>query len=404
MTIDVPSVRAQFPALAHGGAFFDGPGGTQVPQSVAEAVSTTLTGPISNRGPLTPASRRADEVTMSARGAMADLTGVPSEAVVFGRSMTALTYDVARTMAKDWGPGDEVVVSRLDHDGNIRPWVDAARAVGAMVRWAEFDTDTGELTTSSIEEVLSARTRLVAFTGASNLIGTRPDVSAITRVVREAGALSYVDGVHLTPHAFVDVAAMGADLYAFSPYKFCGPHLGVLVGRTEVLEELRPDKLLPSANQVPERFELGTLPYELLAGATAAVDFLAGLAGPWSGQRRKALSLSLAALDDAEDTLREQAEDGLAQVEGLRLWGRAAQRTPTLLFTVEGVESARIAERLAAEGVYAPAGSFYALEASRALGLGDSGGVRVGMAPYTSGDEVARLVDGVRRAVQIERN
>lgn len=403
MTIDTAAIRAEFPALVGGAAFFDGPGGTQAPWAVIDAVANTLAGPISNRGPVTGASRRAEEVVLGARAAMADLTGAHPDGVIFGRSMTALTYDLARTLAKDWGPGDEVVVSRLDHDGNIRPWVDAAAAAGATVRWAEFDTETGELEPEAVGEVLTDRTRVVAVTAASNLIGTCPDVRAITDLVREAGALSYVDGVHYTPHAVVDLEALGADLYACSPYKFCGPHLGAVVGRPEVLAALHPDKLLPSPDVVPERFELGTLPYELLAGATAAVDFFAGLTGERAGDRRSRLVASLTALEQAENALRDEAARGLAEIDGLTFWSRARRRTPTLFFSVEGVESAQIATHLAERDVYAPAGSFYALEASRALGLGAAGAVRAGTAPYTDASDVERLVEGVRAAVKVLR-
>src|SRR4051794_37281275 len=275
MTYDVGALRALFPSLTSGTAHFDGPGGSQTPEPVARAVASTLLGPISNRGQVTAAERTADGVVLAARQAVADLVGGSPAGVVFGRSATQLTYDLARTLARGWGPGDEVVVTRLDHDANIRPWVQAAEAVGATVRWLEFDPSTSEL--DDVTPLLSSRTRLVAVTGASNLIGTRPDLPAISRVVHEAGALLYLDGVHLTPHHPVDAAV--ADFYACSPYKFFGPHCGVVSAKPSLLEGLRPDKLLPATEVVPERFELGTLPYELLAGTTAAVDFLAGLGG-----------------------------------------------------------------------------------------------------------------------------
>src|SRR5690606_7989531 len=219
--------------------------------------------------------------------------------VVFGRSMTQLTFDLARTLADGWRPGDEVVVTSLDHDANIRPWVIAAQRVGATVRWAEFDPTTGELDPRVVADLVGERTRLVAVTGASNLIGTRPDVAAIAAAAHEAGALVHVDGVHLSAHAPVDVTALGADFFALSPYKFCGPHHGALVADPDLLETLRPDKLLPSTDAVPERFELGTLPYELLAGTTAAVDFLADLAaGGEGGDRRARLRALLAAVEE----------------------------------------------------------------------------------------------------------
>jgi cysteine desulfurase family protein (TIGR01976 family) len=387
---EVDTVRKQFPALAEGAAHFDGPGGSQTPQVVADAVTQALTSAIANRGRLTAASRRADDIVLAARQAMADLLGADTRGVVFGRSMTQLTYDFARTLAKEWGAGDEIVVSRLDHDANIRPWIQAASAVGADVRWVEFDPATGELD----EVAVSERTRLVAVTGASNLIGTRPDIPSISQTVHEAGALLYVDGVHLTPHAPVDMVAMGADFFACSPYKFFGPHCGVLAASPELLERLRPDKLLPSTDAVPERFELGTLPYELLAGTTAAVDFLAGLV-PTSGSRRERILASMAALEAYEDDLRLELEEGLRALGGITLYSMARRRTPTLLFSIDGRESAAVAAKLGEAGVNAPAGSFYALEPSRHLGLGDTGAIRAGLAPYTNRDDVQRLLDAL---------
>jgi cysteine desulfurase family protein (TIGR01976 family) len=394
VSYDVAAVRACFPALRAGAAHFDGPGGSQVPESVAAAVAATLTSPIANRGRVTQAERNADDVVLAARQAVADLVAGDPGGVVFGRSTTQLTYDLSRVLSAGWGPGDEVVVTRLDHDANVRPWVQAAQARGATVRWAEFDPATGELAPEAVGGLLSDRTRLVAVTGASNLIGTRPDVAAISALAHDAGALTYVDGVHLTAHAAVDVAALGADLYACSPYKFLGPHCGCVVASPGLLETLHPDKLLPSTDAVPERFELGTLPYELLAGTTAAVDFLAGLGGP-EGDRRARLEVGMAALEAHEDRLRERIEDGVRALPGVTVWSRAARRTPTLLLTFEGRDAADAYRFLAGRGVNAPAGSFYAIEASRHLGLGDAGGLRVGLAPYDDDEDVDRLLAGL---------
>ncbi|MEV8376271.1 cysteine desulfurase-like protein [Kribbella sp. NPDC056861] len=391
MSFDVEAVRKQFPALTEGAAHFDGPGGSQTPQVVADAVAATMVAALANRGQLTAAERRADEVVVGARQAMADLLGTDPGGIVFGRSMTQLTYDFARMLAKDWGPGDEVIVTRLDHDANIRPWVQAAEAAGATVRWLEFDPAASEL--DDIAPLLSERTRLAAVTGASNLLGTRPELPALASLVHEAGALVYVDGVHLTPHAPVDAAY--ADFYACSPYKFFGPHCGVLSASPELLEGLHPDKLLPATNVVPERFEFGTLPYELLAGTTAAVDFLAGLGGAGDGRRERLLS-SLALLETHEDDLRADLETRLAAIDGITLHGHAERRTPTLLFSVAGWEPRAVAAKLAESGVNAPGGSFYALEASRHLGLGDAGAVRAGLAPYTNQSDVDRLVEAVK--------
>ena len=400
MSIDVAAVRASFPALSSGTAHFDGPGGSQTPDVVAQAVAATMTSSISNRGSVTAAERTADAVVRAARQAVADLTGGDPGGVVFGRSATALTYELSRVLSAGWGPGDEVVVSRLDHDSNIRPWVQAAAARGATVRWADFDPATGELDPAVVGALLSPRTRLVAVTGASNLIGTRPDVAAITALAHAAGALTWVDGVHLSAHAPVDVAALGADFYVCSPYKFLGPHCGCLVAAPALLGTLHPDKLLPSSDAVPERFELGTLPYEQLAGTTAAIDFLAGLtgAGPAGPEddRRARLAASMHALEEHEDRLRERIEDGVRDLPGVTLWSRAAARTPTLLLTFAGRDAGAAYRFLAERGVNAPAGSFYALEASRHLGLGDTGGLRVGLAPYNDDSDVDRLLAGLR--------
>ncbi|HSO65704.1 MAG TPA: cysteine desulfurase-like protein [Ornithinibacter sp.] len=407
MPFDVASVRAHFPALADGAAFFDGPGGSQVPDVVGRAVAQTLTSAISNRGTVTPSERRADAVVGEFRSAYADFLGADPRGIVYGRSATSLTYDLGRALAKHWGPGDEVVVTRLDHDSNIRPWVQLAEAVGATVRWVDFDPATGELSADAVAAVLSERTRLVATTAASNLIGTRPPVCRIADLAHEVGALHWVDGVHATAHASVDLAALRADVWTCSPYKFMGPHCGVLAADPALLETLHPDKLLPSTDTVPERFELGTLPYELMAGATAAVDFIASLAdlggdGTASGpgdatvSRRERIGLGMKAVHAHEQGLLDVLEPALRALPGVTVHSNARARTPTLLFTVEGRDPQDVRSGLAEAGVNAPAGHFYALECSRHLGLGDTGGVRVGLAPYTSEDDVDRLVSGLR--------
>jgi cysteine desulfurase family protein (TIGR01976 family) len=391
---DVAALRARFPALDRGFAHFDGPGGSQVPREVGQAVADTLTAPIANRGRTTPAERFSDDVVVGARAAMADLLGADPRGVVFGRSMTALTVDLARTLAASWGPGDEVVVTRLDHDANIRPWVLAAERAGATVRWADFDPATTELDADDVAAQLSDRTRVVAVTGASNLVGTRPPIAEIAARVHAAGALCVVDGVHLTAHAAIDVAALGADVFLCSPYKFLGPHCGVLAADPAFLETLHPDKLLPSTDAVPERFELGTLPYELLAGTTAAVDVLASLGPDDGAARRDRLVAGMAAVEAHEDRLRTRIETGLAYLPGVSVLSRARHRTPTLLVRVPGGER-RVHAGLAERGVFAPAGSFYALEASRRMGLGDDGALRIGLAPYTDDEDVDRLLDGL---------
>jgi cysteine desulfurase family protein (TIGR01976 family) len=392
VTYDIAALRSHFPALAAGTAHFDGPGGTQTPAPVVRAIADALEQPLSNRGRITLGERNAERIVTGARRAMADLLGADPAGIVFGRSATQLTYEFSRTLAKTWAPGDEVVVTRLDHDANIRPWIQS----GATVRWAEFDPRTGELTVDAIRSVLSARTRLVAVTAASNLIGTRPDIPAIAAAAHEVGALVYVDGVHHAAHSLVDMEDLGADFFVCSPYKFLGPHHGVLAARPELLETLRPDKLLPSTDAVPERFELGTLPYEFLAGTTAAVDFLADrLDTDATGGRRQRLATGFAALEAHEHVLRARIDEGLAALDGVTVHSRAADRTPTVLLTFDHHSTADAYGFLAERGVQAPAGSFYAIEASRHLGLGDTGGLRVGLAPYNNLDDVDRLLTGL---------
>ena len=396
MSYDVARIRSHFPALREGAAHFDGPGGTQTPDVVARAVADTLLAAVANRGLVTAAERRAEDIVSACRRALGDLLGADLRAVVFGRSATQLTYDFARALAKDWGAGDEVVVSRLDHDSNVRPWVQAADAVGATVRWADFDPETGTQTEESFAPHLTERTRLVAMTAASNLIGTRPPVVQVAKLARQVGALLWVDGVHATAHDSVDVAALGADFWTCSPYKLMGPHCGVVAARSpQLLESVHPDKLLPSTDEVPERFELGTLPYELMAGTAAAVDFLAGLDDAATGSRRERLLTSYASLTRHEDALLGRLETAMRALPGLRLYSNAPRRTPTLLFTIDSLDVQDVRASLAQRGINAPASHFYAIECSRRLGLGDAGGVRVGLAPYTNDDDVDRLLEAL---------
>ena len=379
--MDVAQIRQHFPALHEGLARFDSPGGSLVPQVVADAVAATMTSGLCQRGELSAPERRTEEVVAQARAAMAGFVGGDPGGIVFGRSMTSLTFDLARTLAAGWGPGDEVVVTRLDHDANIRPWVIAAERAGATVRWLGFDPVTAEL--DDVAGVLSDRTRLVAVTGASNLFGTRPDVAAVAAAAHEVGALVHVDAVHLAAHAPVDQVALGADLLSCSPYKFFGPHCGVLSAAPGLLETLHPDKLLPSTEAVPERFELGTLPYDLLSGVTAAVRFIESIG-------------SMAEIGAREDALGERLLAELDTLPGVTVHGRPRRRTPTVLLTVEGRTPREVSAHLLAQGVVAPAGSFYAIEASRHAGLGDDGGVRVGLSACTSDEDVDRLLAGLR--------
>ncbi|WP_232822075.1 cysteine desulfurase-like protein, partial [Desertihabitans aurantiacus] len=395
---DVAALRAGVPALASGTAFFDGPGGTQTPRAVAEAMAAVLSAPLSNRGRLHPAQRNAEDVVAAFREAGADLLGVPPTGVVHGRSATQLTFDLSRTLAREWQPGDEVVLTRLEHDANLQPWLLAAERTGARVRWLELDPVTAELDLSTLEQVLTERTRLVAVTGASNLLGTRPPLQRIAAAAHAVGALVWVDGVHLVPHELVDLPALGVDALVCSAYKFLGPHCGLLAATPELLERLAPDKLRPASDDVPERFELGTLPYEVLAGVTAAVDLLAELVPSRpTASRRERLRRSMRAVHASETALRVQLEDGLdALGERVVRHSRAAERTPTVLVSLPGRSAAEAARFLAERDVLAPAGTFYATEPARVLGLLDDPPLRVGLAPYTDAEDVARLLDGLR--------
>ncbi len=395
MTYDVAAVRSQFPALTGGEAFFDGAGGTQVPQPVIDAVVAAMASPVSNRSPHSAPQRAAGEIVTQCRSSLADLLGADPAGVVFGRSMTSLTYDVSRALSRTWGPGDEVVVSRLDHDANVRPWVQAAESVGATVRWVDFDLDTMELRTDHLAAVLTERTRLVALTAASNVLGTRPDVPALASLVHEAGALLYVDGVHHAAHVLPDLTGLGADFYTCSPYKFGGPHCGVLAAAPALLEELRPDKLLPSTDEVPERFELGTLPYEQMAGVTGAVDFLASLDPSGADTRRGRLAGAYSALETHEDRLRVRIEEALTERDDVTLWSRAPERTSTLYFSIDGVAPAEAHAALGAQQVSISSGNCYAWEPCHRLGLGATGAIRVGLAPYVDDSDVDRLLEGL---------
>ena len=399
MSYDVNKVRKSFPSLNTGLAFFCGPGGSQVPDVVGKTISEAITKPISNRNVNTESEKNAEEIVQSFRAAVADLIDVDPRGVVYGRSWTQLTYDFSRTLAKNWGPGDEVVVTTLDHDSNVRPWVQAAEAVGATIRWAQLDPITTELSVESVESVLSAKTKLVAVTGAGNTIGTRPDLKVIGAAVHKVGALFYVDGVHLTPHAPISVKEIGADFFGFSFYKMFGPHCAALAAAPALLETLQNDKLLPATNVVPERFEFGTLPYELMAGSVAAIDYIANLAPGSATSRREKIVNSMHALEAYEDELLEYMERSLKALPGITLYGHANKRTPTLYFTFKGFESSDIYKAMAKKSVTLPASNFYALETSRKLGLGDAGALRAGLAPYSTRDDVDRLVAGLREIV-----
>ena len=390
---DVDAVRADFPALAEGLAHFDGPGGTQVPAAVSDAVADTMRSAVSNRHGPFASSRRADAVVDAAREAVADLVGGDPAGVVLGQSMTANTYVMAGALAKTWREGDEIVLSRLDHDGDVRPWVQAAARAGAVVRWADVDVSTTELPAEQYDELLTERTRLVALTAASNATGTRPDVRAIADRAHAVGAVVHVDGVHATPHLATDVRELGADLYATSAYKWYGPHVGCTVGDPALLETLRPDKLLPSSDAVPDRFEHGTANFAAFAGVTAAVDWIASHgAGAGAGRRERVLS-AMAAVSTYEQDVFARLLDGLAAREDVALVGAPRRRTPTVAFTVAGRGPQQVSESLGEAGVCVWAGNYYAVELMTALGLEAAGGaVRAGVVCYTTAEEVDRLL------------
>ena len=391
-------MRALYPALADGHAYLDGAAGTQVPVSVIEAIAAAYREGFGNLGGAFPASGRADAIVARARAAVADLVGATPDGVVFGPSATALAYGMADALSRAWTAGDDIVVSRLDHDSNVRPWIQAAGRAGVTVKWAEFDLATGELPTAQYTDLIGPRTRLVAVTAASNAIGTRPDVAAIAGLAHAAGALCYVDGVHATPHAPVDMAEFGADFYTTSAYKWSGPHLAALAADPELLETVWPDKLAPSSNAVPWRFERGTLPFADLAGVTAAVEHLAALAPGASGasaSRRERVLASMAAVEAHESALFARLLGGLAELDHVILYGKAARRAPTAFFSVAGSSPREAAEFLASRGVNVWDGDNYAYELCTALGLEPDGAVRAGLVHYNDASDVDRLLEGV---------
>ncbi|WP_327104005.1 cysteine desulfurase-like protein [Nonomuraea glycinis] len=391
MHFPIESVRSAYPALADGHAYLDGAAGTQVPQAVIDAIAGAYRAGLGNVGGAFPASHRSDAIVAACRAAVADLVGGHPDGVILGPNMTTLTYRLAGALSREWGPGDEVVLSRLDHDANVRPWVQT----GATIRWAEADPVTGELPVEQYRELIGERTRLVAVTAASNVLGTRPDVAAITALAHRAGALTYVDGVHATAHGPVDMRALGADFYATSAYKWSGPHIGTVVADPALLETVRPDKLASSSDTVPERFERGTAAFADLAGVTAAVDHLAALA-PGTGTRRERLLASMTAAEEHELALFGVLLAGLETMPHVTVYGKPARRTATAYFTVAGRTPLEVAEHLAARGVNVWNGHNYAWELTAVLGIRDAGSaVRAGLVHYNDRSDVDRLLEGV---------
>ena len=374
--------RDRFPGLNDGWARLDGPAGTQMLDTAIEAMADfARSGGNANQGGVFAAAQATDEVVAQARASVGALLGADPRGVVFGPSMTDLTMRFSATVGRTLRPGDEVVCTRLDHDANVRPWVIAAQRAGATVRFAEPDRDTLALPPSAIAAQLSDRTRWVAVAAASNAVGTTPDIAAIVGLVHEAGARCYVDAVHAAPHRPLHLGKLGVDALACSAYKWFGPHVGILCAPPALLEELAPDKLVPSTDAVPHRWELGTLPFEALAATAAAADYVRGR--DWDEVRRH------------EDALMQRALDGLRAIDGVTLYGDAPERTPTLMFNVEGRTSEETATRLAENRVAVWQGNYYAWELERFLGLAPDGAVRAGFVHYNDADDADRLVAAV---------
>ncbi len=377
----------RFPGLAGGWARLDGPAGTQMVDSAIEAMDDWMrSGRGANHGGAFAAAHATDECVEQARAAVGRLLGAAPENVAFGPSMTAMTMRLSAAVGRTLGPGDEVVVTRLDHDANVRPWVIAAERAGATVRWAEPERETLALPAAAVEDVLSERTRWVAVTAASNATGTVPELDAIVAAAHAAGARISVDAVAAVPHRPLDLAALGADTLACSSYKWYGPHVGILCGAPGLLAELVPDKLNPAPDEPPDRFELGTLPFESLAGVTAAAEYM--------------LEVGFDAIRAHEEGLMAIAQEGLAAVAGVTLYGDPPDRVPTLMFNVAGRTSAEVATALAEREIAVWDGNYYAWELERFLGLDPHGAVRAGFVHYNDGDDARRLVDAVREVAE----
>lgn len=375
-------LRERFPGLHDGWARLDGPAGTQMVDTAIEAMADWMrSGHAANHGGRFGAALQTDELVHRARATCGRLLGGDPRGIVFGPSMTGLTYAFTATLPL--AEGDEIVLSRLDHDANVAPWLHAAERSGATVRFADPEPGTLDLPVAAIEAVLSSRTRWVALTGASNACGTMPDLAAIAPAVRNAGARLYVDGVHLAPHHRIEAEALGADAVACSAYKWFGPHVGILWGAPDLLEELRPAKLRPSPDEVPDRFERGTLPFESLAGVEAAAAFLLD-------------EVDREELGRHEAALLARMLDGLGGIEGVTLYGAAARRTPTVMFTVDGHHSDAVATALADQRVAVWGGNYYAHELFEHLGLQDQGAIRAGAVLYNDESDVDRLIQAVR--------
>jgi cysteine desulfurase family protein (TIGR01976 family) len=414
----IDDIRSRFPALrrthgTHPVAYFDGPGGTQVPGEVPVAMADYLFNRNANAHWAFPTSAETERVRHQAREAVADLLGARAEEIVFGPNMTTLTYQLSRALGRELSPGDEIVVTELDHHANVDPWKALAKERGATIRTLPLIPETGTLDLERFPELLGPRTRLVALGAASNALGTLTDVAPLARLAREAGALVFVDAVHLAPHRRIQVDELSCDFLACSPYKFYGPHMGVLWLRGDLLQEMDVPKLEPAPNEGPERFESGTVSAEGMAGTTAAVDFLAGLGAEGgslgkhhhadAGARPALLDQVFRELVPREGALLKRLWNGLAAIPSVRLYGPSPSqdRAPTLSFTVEGVSPRKVSSRLADEqGAFLSHGDFYALTLIRRFGLEPEGMIRAGISVYTTAEEVDRVVAGVEAIVE----
>ncbi len=407
------ALRQQFPALnrqVYGktAIYLDGPGGTQVPTTVIEAMAGVLRRGASNLGGHFAASALSEAIEAGAREAMRDLYNARRpEEIVFGQNMTSLTFALSRALAREWQAGDEIVLTRLDHDGNISPWLLAAEERDVPVRWLDLRPEDCTLRLDQLPGLLNERTRLLAISHASNAVGTIPDVQRAVRLAHEAGALVYVDAVHYAPHGLIDVQALDCDFLVSSSYKYFGPHTGILYGKYEHLERLQAYKVRPAPSLPPGKWETGTQSFESLAGVRAAVDYIAAIghapgAAPEGQGRRALLEQALARIKQYEMGLSRRFLEGATTVRGLRVYGitdieRLAQRAPTFAVSLAGYTPAEVAQRLGAQGIFVWHGHYYALAVMERLGLLDAGGlVRIGFAHYNTEEEVAQALAALR--------
>jgi cysteine desulfurase family protein (TIGR01976 family) len=402
----VETVRAAFPALQrmHAGrpvAYFDGPGGTQVPESVVAAMSEYLFHHNANTHWHYPSSEETDVMLDDARRVLAQFLGGAPDEISFGNNMTTITFHVARALGRDWLAGDEVILTELDHHGNVAPWQALARDRGIVLRWLRMDTNSCQLRLDELAGLLGPRTRLLAIGAASNIVGTVSDVARAAGMAHDAGALVFVDGVHYAPHFLPDVAALGCDLFACSAYKFHGPHIGVLWGRRALLERLDVPRLEPAPDTAPERLETGTQNQEGIVGAAAAVRWLAALAGP-DGDLRQRLAATFQEVHRRESDLFQRLWAGLGGMESVTCYGPppATKRTATVSFTVRGFDSEQVAVALARDACFVSHGDFYASTVVRRLGLEREGLVRIGAACYTNAEEIDRVVAAITQLVR----